>query len=110
MERAQMVQRAADMGIEIDGRWSDATLAAKIADAGEVIPNPVENPVDAATAHLPVEDQRPEPDDGRPRKKGRVLWSNVFSTEGKHLKGEEYDFLVDDFDALDAVDAIKGVS
>ena len=82
MERAEMEARADELGVKYRSNTPDETLAERIAQA-EAVPETV---------------------------RCKVLWSNVWSSQGKHLKGEEIDLSLDDFASLDAVDAIKRVS
>ena len=76
-----MEARATELGVSFNSRTKDDTLATRIAEA--------ETPAVRVAA--------------------RVLWRNVWSSEGKHLKDEEYEFLPGDFDLLDSKDAIKRV-
>ena len=82
MERAEMEARADELGVKYRSNTPDEALAERIAEA-EAVPETV---------------------------RCKVLWGNVWSSQGKHLKGEEIDLSLDDFASLDAVDAIKRVS
>ena len=82
MERAEMEARADELGIKYRSNTPDDALAKRIAEA----------------------EAAPE------RIKAKVLWGNVWSSETKHMKGDEYAFAPDDFAALDKIDAIKRVS
>ena len=125
MNRDEMVAEATALGINFRSTLSDEKLAERIAlvkaaqdgdesldlpEGSDVIPDPVPEPIDPATAHEPTEAQDPEPDDDRQRKNARVLWANVHSRDGKHAKGDEYMFLEDDFETLDGLDAIKAIA
>ena len=53
---------------------------------------------------------------GRPRKEAlverisaKVLWPNVWSSKGKHMKGDVVELTASDFALLDEKDAIKRV-
>ncbi len=80
MERAEMEARANELGIKYRSNTPDEALAKRIAEAGT------------------------------DRIKAKVLWGNVWSSEGKHMKGEVYPFTAEDFAMLDEKDAIKRVS
>ena len=89
MDRENLEGRARVLGVPFNSRTSDEVLQGRIAEAEAAA---VADPANAA----PVE-----------RVSARVLWPNVWSSEGKHMKGETYKFTREDFDALDAIDAIK---
>lgn len=84
MSREDLEAKARVLGVSFNSRTSDTVLEERIADASEA-PEPVE------------------------RVTARVICGNVWSSEGKHLKGEEYAFLPDDFALLDANDQVKRV-
>ncbi len=84
MTREEKEARALALGVEFDEDTSDAALTRRINKAEAEVTEPER--VDA-----------------------KVLWANVWSSEGKHLKGEVYGFTAEDFALLDGKDAIKRV-
>lgn len=84
MTREDKEARATELGIEFDEDTSDAALTRRINKA---------------------EAEASEPE----RIDAKVLWGNVWSSEGKHMKGDIYAFTAEDFALLDAKDAIKRV-
>lgn len=84
MNREEMEDRATELGISFRANIGDEKLMARIAEA--------------EGASQSVE-----------RIAAKVLWANVWSSEGKHMKNDVFEFLAEDFALLDSKDAIKKV-